>query len=235
MARQAKKKITSENAGSRKAPATSARAAGQKVKRVRREQQRSIDTRRALLDAALIEFAENGFESTSMRRIGQRAGVDFTLIPYHFKNKDELWRAVAIDAFSQMTTVWDETIRSSPDMSAADRVKMEGRALLNFTIEHTAFHHFMLQENHGSSERLAWLIDNILSPIRKRILPQIRQAQKNGDMLQGDPNLIYYMLIGIATTPSSLKEEMHTTFGFSLQDSKTVEKYWQLMISAIFH
>src|SRR5438128_918554 len=71
-----------------------------KEKPPRREQQRTIETRRAILDAALNEFAERGFEGASVRRIGERAGLEYTLITYHFKNKDTLWRAVAIDAFA---------------------------------------------------------------------------------------------------------------------------------------
>jgi TetR/AcrR family transcriptional regulator len=200
----------------------------------RREQTRAIETRRAIMDAALNEFAERGFDGASMRHIGERAGLEYTLITYHFRTKDALWRAVAEDAFAEIEAKWNEAIPVDSQMSAADRVRKEFRTFLQFTIEHTAFHHFMLRENQVSSPRLAWLLENVLSKTRDRILPQIRAAQAAGALIKGDPNLIYYMLIGMTSVLSSLKGEMGETTGFSLDDSKAVNRYWKLIERAVF-
>lgn len=55
------------------------------------------DTRQAILEAARELFAEQGFERTTMRGIGERAGVDPALISYWFGSKDGLLReAVAL-------------------------------------------------------------------------------------------------------------------------------------------
>ena len=67
----------------------------------RKQQQRSIRTKRKLLDAALEAFSENGFKGTSTRDIAERAGVHHPLITYHFKNKEELWRAAADRIFTE--------------------------------------------------------------------------------------------------------------------------------------
>jgi TetR/AcrR family transcriptional regulator len=200
----------------------------------RREQARSIETRRAIMDAALNEFAERGFDGASMRRIGERAGLEYTLITYHFRNKDTLWRAVAEDAFAQIEAKWNEAIPTDAEMSAADRVREEFRTFLKFTIEHTAFHHFMLRENLGNSPRLEWLVENVVSKTRERILPQIRAAQAEGTLLKVDPNLLYYMLIGMTSVLSSLKGEMSATIDFSLDDPKAVSRYWKLVERAVF-
>lgn len=209
-------------------------ATGGRGKTRRREQRRAIETRRALLDAALTEFAERGFEGASVRRIGERAGLDYTRITYHFKNKAALWRAVAADAFAQMDAMWEEALQSEPEASSAEYVRLEVRTFLQFTIEHTEFHHFMLQENHGSSPRLKWLIKKILSKARERIVPKIREAQADGHMLPGNPDLLYYMLIGMTSVLSSLKDEMRATVKFSLDDSAAVDAYWQLIERAVF-
>jgi AcrR family transcriptional regulator len=196
----------------------------------RREQQRAIETRRAILDAALNEFAERGFEGASIRRIGERASLDWTLITYHFRNKDLLWRAVAIDAFSQM----EAAQAPDPALPAAESVRRDVWGFLQLTIQQTAFHHFMLQENHGSSPRLKWLVKNVLSKQRERIVPKIRQAQAEGKMLQGDSDLVYYMLIGMVSVLSSLKDEIKTTVGISHNDPRAIEAYWRLVESAVF-
>ncbi|WP_179403262.1 TetR/AcrR family transcriptional regulator [Burkholderia guangdongensis] len=186
------------------------------------------------MDAALKEFAERGFDGASMRHIGERAELEYTLITYHFRNKDTLWRAVAEDAFAQIEAKWNEAIPIDSDMSPANRVREEFRMFLKFTIEHTAFHHFMLRENIGDSPRLAWLVENVVAKTMGRILPQIRAAQAEGTLIKGDPNLICYMLIGMTSVLSSLKGEMSAMIGFSIDDSKAVNQYWKLIEKAVF-
>jgi AcrR family transcriptional regulator len=48
------------------------------------------DTRSAILDAARELFAARGFESTTMRAVASRAGVDPALIHHYFGTKDGL-------------------------------------------------------------------------------------------------------------------------------------------------
>jgi hypothetical protein len=69
---------------------------------------------------------------------------------------------------------------------------------------------------------------------RDRILPQIRAAQADGALIKGDPNLLYYMLIGMTSVLSSLKGEMSETIGFSLDNSRAVNRYWKLIEQAVF-
>jgi len=53
----------------------------------------SPDTRSAILDAARELFADLGFERTTMRAVGVRAGVDPALIYHYFGDKDGLLSA----------------------------------------------------------------------------------------------------------------------------------------------
>ncbi|THV38672.1 TetR family transcriptional regulator [Glycomyces buryatensis] len=51
------------------------------------------DTKAEILTAARALFANEGFESVSMRRIGAEAGVDPSLIHHYFGSKDDLFLA----------------------------------------------------------------------------------------------------------------------------------------------
>lgn len=53
----------------------------------------AAETRERLLAAADELFAERGFERTTIREVGQRAGVDPTLIARYFGSKAELYLA----------------------------------------------------------------------------------------------------------------------------------------------
>jgi len=63
--------------------------------RRRAEQQRAQSTRTAILEAALAEFAEKGFEAASIDESRERTGFQHPLITYHYPSKDQLWQAVA--------------------------------------------------------------------------------------------------------------------------------------------
>ncbi len=47
-----------------------------------------------ILRASESLFAEKGFHGTTMREVAEAAGVGLSLIVYHFKSKDGLYRAI---------------------------------------------------------------------------------------------------------------------------------------------
>jgi AcrR family transcriptional regulator len=65
-------------------------------------------TRDALLVAARELFDANGFRGTTVRMIGERAGVDQALIARYFGGKSELYQAVLADAAAQPEVVADD-------------------------------------------------------------------------------------------------------------------------------
>lgn len=62
-------------------------------------QQRAIRKRSALIEAALAEFSEKGFEATTARSIAVRAGVATGTFYQHFHNKDEVLVEIARQRF----------------------------------------------------------------------------------------------------------------------------------------
>src|ERR1041385_2540125 len=88
----------------------------QKRPRKRAEQQRALETRASILDAAIAEFAERGFEGASIRAIADRLGLQHPLITYHYRSKDILWRAAAEHAFSQIRAGWDISAPENSDL-----------------------------------------------------------------------------------------------------------------------
>src|SRR3954471_24536430 len=58
----------------------------------------AVATRRALLQAAGALFHERGYERTTVREIGERAGVDAALIARYFGGKEGLYLASLAEA-----------------------------------------------------------------------------------------------------------------------------------------
>lgn len=60
------------------------------------------DARTAILDAAELLFAERGFNATTIKQIGERAGQNPALIYYYFDNKATLYRHVLDRIFEEI-------------------------------------------------------------------------------------------------------------------------------------
>src|SRR2546430_11043166 len=98
--------------------AKAASAAGARWQpRKRAEQQRSLETRASILNAAIAEFAERGFEGASIRAIADRLGLQHPLITYHYRTKDIPWRAAAGHAFPHVKAAGDISGPRNSDLS----------------------------------------------------------------------------------------------------------------------
>lgn len=79
-------------------------------RRVRRED-RKAQTRRELLEAAVVVFSERGFHGSSLELIASQAGYSTGAIYWHFRGKDELFLAVfenyALTRVEELTNIYE--------------------------------------------------------------------------------------------------------------------------------
>src|SRR6266852_5624929 len=219
MAKSAKVKLTVERRGR---------------PRKRAEQQRSLTTRASILDAAIAEFAQRGFEAASIRAIADRLGLQHPLITYHYRSKDILWRAAAEHAFAQIRTEWDILAPEGSELSPLARLRQEYATLFRYTVAFPEFHRFMRQEALTNNPRLKWVAETVLAPLLGRLLPQIVAAQRQGLLPTVDPILFHYMMVSLTAALSEFGPEMQVTSGLSSGDTKVIEAYWRLVDETVF-
>src|SRR4030081_4118541 len=202
--------------------------------RKRAEQQRSLTTRSSILDAAIAEFAERGFEGASIRAIADRLGLQHPLITYHYRSKDILWRAAAEYAFAQIRAGWDSSAPENSDLPPLARLREEYATLFRYTVAFPEFHRFMRQESLSNNPRLKWLAETVLAPLLGRLIPQIVAAQKQGLLPAVDPILFHYMMVSLTAALAAFGPEMQVTSGLSSDDTKVVAAYWRLVDETVF-
>ena len=200
----------------------------------RAEQQRAQETRSAILDAALAEFASKRFDAASIRGIADRIGLQHPLITYHFRSKEILWRAVAEYVFERVRRERDSNLAGLDTASALDRLKLAYRALFRFTVDYPELHRFMLQETLGYSPRLQWIADTILKPLIDWLLPQIRAAQDEQALPRVEPIIFHYMLISLTSTLSGFGPEISATSNLSPSDPALADAYWRTVEQLVF-
>src|ERR1700755_1481971 len=202
--------------------------------RKRAEQQRALETRGAILDAAIAQCAERGVEGASIRAIADRLGLQHPLITYHYRSKDILWRAAAEHAFAQIRAGGDNSAPENSDLPPLARLREEYETLFRYTVAFPEFHRFMRQEAFTNNPRLKWVAETVLAPLLGRLIPQIVAAQKMRLLPRVDPILFHYMMVSLTATLSGFGPEMQITSGLSAENPKVVEAYWHLVEEMVF-
>lgn len=170
---------------------------------VRRPHQRGLDTRRDLLEAALVEFAAVGFDAASTRAIAARAGVKQGQLTYHYETKDELWRATVDLLFERFDTEFSaasESFGAARADDAAGAFELTVRSLVRVVSRMPELNRMMIHASTTDSERLAWLVDRHVRPRFDQLSPLWQQVRaEGGTHLDADPLLVYYCLLGSAS------------------------------------
>ena len=126
-----------------------------------------IVRRENILQAAAALFGRIGFDGTSFSAVADGAGVQKSLVQYHFENKDILWHET-------VTFVWQQRNAALPRyLDDIDLQKMTAenpkqmirdlcRSLLQFTFDHPEWVRIMFQESSTPGPRLDWMVQEFI-------------------------------------------------------------------------
>jgi TetR/AcrR family transcriptional regulator len=193
-------------------------------RRAPRPDERRIDperTRRALLDAALEEFAANGFAGTTVRAIADRAGVSKDLISYHFGGKAELYREV------QRKWLEREAGFHDPDLPLADLAAR----YLNDSISDPR--PIRLLAWRGLTGRAGQPPD--LAPESENLTSMIARQQNREIASDIDPAALRLILIGAIAAPALMPHVVHRLFGADSTSDEFRQRYEAGLRAVIAH
>ncbi len=77
------------------------------------------DTHRRLLEAALVIFADKGFDGAGIREIAERAKANSAMVQYHFGGKEGLYQEALRFAFEQGPK-WIHLLPPAPEIGEPD-------------------------------------------------------------------------------------------------------------------
>src|SRR6478735_6984817 len=87
--------------------------------------ERGRKTRRALLDAAAVEFGERGFHDSSIVGITQRAGVALGSFYTYFESKEAIFHALVTDMSAQVRDNVGPALKDARDGLDGERRALE--------------------------------------------------------------------------------------------------------------
>jgi TetR/AcrR family transcriptional regulator len=159
-----------------------------------------LETRRAILDAALDLFSERSFDGASTRAIAELAGVTQPLLNYHFAGKEELWRAAVGDVFERFRTSMAGRLSGLRGVDDVTIAKLMVRHFVEFSAANPQLHRIIMQESKRAGARLDWLVETHVRPVYENAAAMFERLAARGELVPVAPVHLYYLLTGAGSS-----------------------------------
>ena len=147
----------------------------------------------AILDAAEIEFATNGFAAARTESIAARANVVKGLIFHYFKSKEGLYEAVLVRAYQPLSEALDKSLEKN--LNAADALlTFVERLLAAMTERPLSPVIFMLESIQRGGEHFRKLG---MPSLYSRVEALLKKGIASGELREMDPGHAAINIIGL--------------------------------------
>jgi len=180
------------------------------------------ETRERIVDAAAEAFSELGFSGASTRVIAARADANQGLITYHFRSKEDLWRAAADQIFGAVRAHFHGRLDAFESMEPRERAREAIREFVRFAAAHPELFRFMVDEGKTASERLDWLIETHLRPMYEDFL---RLGAAFGDLPESQIPHAFYVMTGAGSIIFAVAPECRRLTGLDPETEAAVEAH----------
>ncbi|MFT4805597.1 MAG: TetR/AcrR family transcriptional regulator, partial [Psychroserpens sp.] len=102
------------------------------------------NTEHQILEAAKKVFQLKGMDGARMQEIADEAGINKAMLHYYFRNKEMLFTAVFINAFSMMAPHLNRILND--ESSIEEKIRHFTHDHLSFIMEHPYLPKFIIQE-----------------------------------------------------------------------------------------
>ncbi|ARP71419.1 TetR/AcrR family transcriptional regulator [Streptomyces pluripotens] len=145
------------------------------------------DLRATLLKSAERTLREKGAGALSLRELARDIGVSHAAPGRHFKDKQALLDALALDGYERLHQALT-TAAGHPDRDFEEQMTALARAYLGFAVENPELLELMFarKRDPDSSAQLAGAVDRSLGSLTR----MFTAAQERGEIIQGDPEHI---------------------------------------------
>ncbi len=191
-------------------------------------------TRDRIVAAAVDLFSERSYDGATTRDIAARADVTQPLVNYHFRSKEELWRAAVDTLFDRLTQTMDERARGLRGVDPVTSAKLVVREFVVFSARNPQLHRIIMQESKADGPRMDYVVDRHVRPIYERTTALFESLTREGALPDIAPVHLYYILTGAGPTMFVLAPECRRLSALDPLADEVVEAHADAVCRLLF-
>jgi AcrR family transcriptional regulator len=191
-------------------------------------------TRDRIVAAAIDLFSERSYDGASTRDIAARAEVTQPLVNYHFRTKEELWRAAVDSLFSRLNRTMDERTHGLRGVDPVTSAKLLVREFVVFSAQNPQLHRIIMQESKADGPRMDYVVDRHVRPIYDRTTALFESLTRAGAIPAIAAAHLYYILTGAGPTMFVLAPECRRLSGLEPLADDVVEAHADAVCRLLF-
>jgi AcrR family transcriptional regulator len=191
-------------------------------------------TRDRILAAAVDLFSERSFDGATTREIAQRAGVTQPLLNYHYRSKDELWRAAVDSLFDELRRTMAERREGLRGVDELTSAKLRVREFITFSARHPQLHRIITQECKSDSPRMDHLVEHHVRPLYESTVELFERLARDGAVPPIAPPHLYYILTGAGPTMFVLGPECERLSSLDPASDEVIEAHADAVCMLLF-
>ena len=158
-----------------------------------------MTTEEKIFNAARIVFQRKGFSGARMQEIADEAGINKAMLHYCFKSKELLFKAVFMNAFSQLAPQINEIFNSQD--SIFDKITKFTSSYISFVILNPYLPQFIIQEMNNNPEFVMSFMSNENRPNPAVLISQIETEIAEGIIKPINPKQLLLDIFSMTVFP----------------------------------
>ena len=163
-------------------------------------------TKRKIFEASMKLFAEKGYDATSIEEITATVGVAKGTLYYHFSSKEEIFQFLVEEGVKLLKN--SIIIKTSKLENAIDKIRAVVLIEIKVLSKYENFMSIILSQIWGNDARNKMCRDYVFEYI-KMIEDIVKEGINNGEIIEGDANLIASGIFGFICSIMITKLRSH--------------------------
>lgn len=158
-----------------------------------------MTTEEKIFESARNVFQKKGFAGARMQEIADEAGINKAMLHYCFKNKQLLFEAVFMNAFSQLAPEINEIFNS--DATVFDKIRKFTESYISFVIQNPYLPQFVIQEMNNNPEFAKKFMTDKNRPNPALLISQLEKEIQEGIIKPIKPKQLLMDIFSLAVFP----------------------------------
>ena len=192
-------------------------------------------TRELLLKSAIDAFAKEGYEAVTTGLIAENAGLAQSMVYYHFKTKEQLWKAAIEQLMRDLGDRFPLAKDELKDLDPVSRLKVLTRRFINMSAMDVSLSRIMIHEGTTPGPRLTWLAETFLKPGFAPFDDTVKQGIQAGQLKDLPVYTVTQTIISAAAMTFCLAPVVDATHGVDLGETTSMDELADTVLDLLFN